>query len=153
MVRTMDRSSGCAEEMQLASDRMEFERAATLRDKLHRLEELREQFGRLAIRRRNFVISLHGSRTRRRRSVVSHSARTCAGGGACRRERRRDRQSLDALVQSVYSPPERQTSSVPTHEIDELLLLSSWFRRNPAELDNTRSADSFAAGVSRITRN
>ena len=52
----------------------------------------------------------------------------------------RDRQSLDALVQSVYSPPERQTSSVPTHEIDELLLLSSWFRRNPAELDRTRSA-------------
>ncbi len=70
-------------EMQLASDRMEFERAATLRDKLHRLEELREQFGRLAIRRRNFVISLHGTRTRRRRSVVSHSAGTCAGRGAC----------------------------------------------------------------------
>jgi excinuclease UvrABC nuclease subunit len=46
--------------MQLASDRMEFERAATLRDKLHRLEELREQFGRLRFRRRNFVISLHG---------------------------------------------------------------------------------------------
>jgi hypothetical protein len=52
-----------------------------------------------------------------------------------------DRRSLEALVASVYSPPERVTTSVPTHEIDELLLLSSWFRRNPAELDNTSSAD------------
>jgi hypothetical protein len=52
-----------------------------------------------------------------------------------------DRRSLDALIQSVYSPPEKKTASVPTHEIDELLLLSSWFRRNPAELDNTCSAD------------
>jgi hypothetical protein len=52
-----------------------------------------------------------------------------------------DQRSLDALIQSVYSPQERHTASVPTHEIDELLLLSSWFRRNPAELDNTSSAD------------
>ena len=28
--------------------------------------------------------------------------------------------------------------SVPTHEIDELLLLSSWFRRFPAEMTHTR---------------
>jgi len=26
---------------------------------------------------------------------------------------------------------------VPSHEIDELLLLSSWFRRFPRELDRT----------------
>jgi excinuclease ABC subunit C len=128
------------EEMQAASDRMEFERAATLRDKLHRLEELQEQFGRLrfAVETLSFLYSVRGydgddrlyliRRGRVRAEVPSPQS---SG----------DRQSLEALVQSVYSPPERKTSSVPTHEIDELLLLSSWFRRNPAELDNTRSAE------------
>ena len=105
-------------DMQLASDRMEFERAATLRDTLQRLEELREQFGRLYLIRRGRV-----------RAEVP-TPRTSS-----------DRKSLDVLIRSVYTPPERQTASVPTHEIDELLLLSSWFRRNPAELDNTSSAD------------
>jgi excinuclease ABC subunit C len=56
-----------------------------------------------------------------------------------------DRRSVEELVQSVYSAPEKKSSSVPTHEIDELLLLSSWFRRNPGELDNTRRADRLQA--------
>jgi hypothetical protein len=41
----------------------------------------------------------------------------------------------------VYTPPEKKSSSIPTHEIDELLLLSSWFRRNPGELDHTSRTD------------
>jgi hypothetical protein len=53
----------------------------------------------------------------------------------------RERRSVDELVQSVYTPPEKKSSSVPTHEIDELLLLSSWFRRNPGELDHTSRTD------------
>jgi excinuclease ABC subunit C len=40
----------CGSEMEAASDRLEFERAATLRDKLARLEALRGQFGRLRSR-------------------------------------------------------------------------------------------------------
>ena len=126
-------------EMQLASDRMEFERAASLRDKLHRLEELREQFGRLrfAVETLSFLYTVRGHEGDDRLYLIRRG-RVRAEVPAPRTSR--DRQSLDALVQSVYSPPERQTASVPTHEIDELLLLSSWFRRNPAELDNTRSA-------------
>ena len=127
-------------DMQLASDRMEFERAASLRDKLHRLEELREQFGRLrfAVETLSFLYTVRGHEGDDRLYLIRR--------GRVRAEvpdprTSRDRRSLDALIRSVYSPPERQTASVPTHEIDELLLLSSWFRRNPAELDNTRSAD------------
>jgi hypothetical protein len=30
---------------------------------------------------------------------------------------------------------------VPSHEIDELLLLSSWFRRFPHELDRTKAVE------------
>ena len=131
-------------DMQLASDRMEFERAATLRDKLQRLEELREQFGRLrfAVETLSFLYTVRGHEGEDRLYLIRR--------GRVRAEipapqTPSDRKSLDVLVRSVYSPPERQTASVPTHEIDELLLLSSWFRRNPAELDNTRSADSAKA--------
>ena len=41
----------------------------------------------------------------------------------------------------LSTPVERDTAAVPTHEIDELLLLSSWFRRFPEELDRTRIID------------
>lgn len=127
-------------DMQNASDRMEFERAATLRDKLHRLEELREQFGRLrfAVETLSFLYTVEGHggddrlyliRRGRVRAEVP-SPRTA-----------QDRRSLETLVRSVYTPPEKATTSIPTHEIDELLLLSSWFRRNPGELDKTRPAE------------
>jgi hypothetical protein len=43
------------------------------------------------------------------------------------------------LLGEVFSSVERETSQIPTHEIDELLLLSSWFRRFPAELKRTRA--------------
>jgi len=127
-------------EMQVASDRMEFERAASLRDKLHRLEELREQFGRLrfAVETLSFLYTVRGHEGDDRLYLIRRG-RVRAEVPTPRSSR--DRRALDALVQSVYSPPERRTTSVPTHEIDELLLLSSWFRRNPAELDNTCSAD------------
>ena len=127
-------------DMQGASERMEFERAATLRDKLHRLEELREQFGKLrfAVETLSFLYTVRGYEGDDRLYLIRR--------GRVRAEvptprTARDRRSVDELVQSVYSPPEKKTSSVPTHEIDELLLLSSWFRRNPGELDNTRRAD------------
>ena len=127
-------------DMQCASDRMEFERAATLRDKLQRLEELREQFGRLrfAVETLSFLYTVRGHEGDDRMYLIRRG-RVRAEVPTPRTSR--DRRSLVALIDSVYSPPERQTSSVPTHEIDELLLLSSWFRRNPAELDNTRSTD------------
>jgi excinuclease ABC subunit C len=128
------------EDMHAASERMEFERAGSLRDKLHRLEELREQFGRLrfAVETLSFLYTVRGHEGEDRLYLIRR--------GRVRAEMptprtARDRRSVAELVQSVYSPPERKTSSVPTHEIDELLLLSSWFRRNPSELENTRSAE------------
>ena len=131
-------------DMQIASDRMEFERAATVRDKLHRLEELREQFGRLrfAVETLSFLYTVRGHAGDDRLYLIRRG-RVRAEVPAPKTSI--DRKSLDVLVRSVYSPPERQTASVPTHEIDELLLLSSWFRRKPDELDNTRSADNAVA--------
>jgi hypothetical protein len=44
-------------------------------------------------------------------------------------------------VSEVFTPPERDTAQVATHEIDELLLLSSWFRRYPEEFASTERPD------------
>ena len=51
-----------------------------------------------------------------------------------------DEAALLELINGVYTPVERMTGQIPTHEIDELLLLSSWFRRFPTELERTSAA-------------
>jgi hypothetical protein len=40
-------------------------------------------------------------------------------------------------VAEVFAPVARESGAVPAHEIDELLLLASWFRNFPAELERT----------------
>jgi excinuclease ABC subunit C len=48
-----------------------------------------------------------------------------------------ERAELLELADDVFNGVEFEGASVPTHEIDELLLLSSWFRRFPEELERT----------------
>jgi hypothetical protein len=40
------------------------------------------------------------------------------------------------LAARVRAPDER-TQAIPGHEVDELLLLTSWFRTRPKELEKT----------------
>ncbi len=127
------------QEMEESSERLEFERAGTLRDKLHRLEMLREQFGRLrfAVETLSFVYTVPGHDGDDRVYVIRRGqVRAEEPAPRTRTERSRIRE----LVDDVFRPVERVTGAVPPHEIDELLLLSSWFRRFPKELDRTRSA-------------
>jgi excinuclease ABC subunit C len=120
-----------------ASERLEFERAASYRDKLGRLELLREQFGRLrfAVEKLSFVYTVKGYEGADRVYLVKR--------GLVRAELDKPRTSwqrakLKKLAEDMFSTQERPTMSVPTHEIDELLLLSSWFRRFPGEMEKTR---------------
>ncbi|MBA3343050.1 MAG: UvrB/UvrC motif-containing protein [Gemmatimonadaceae bacterium] len=120
-----------------ASERLEFERAAAYRDKLGRLEALREQFGRLrfAVETLSFVYTVRGHGGEDRVYVVKR--------GVVRAELAKPRSSwqrakLKRLVDDIFATGERPTASIPTHEIDELLLLSSWFRRFPKEMGRTR---------------
>jgi excinuclease ABC subunit C len=124
--------------MLASSERLEFERAASLRDKVGRLEALREQFirFRFAVETLSFLYHVpgHGGDDRvyviRRGRVRSeHPAPSCPA----------TRDALRAAADEVFGSVEREGASVPTHEIDELLLLSSWFRRFPAELKRTES--------------
>lgn len=123
--------------MDEASERLEFERAAAYRDKLERLEVLREQFGRLrfAVEKLSFVYTVKGHEGEDRVYLVKR--------GVVRAEVDKPRSSwqrakLKRMAEDMFSVQEKPTTSVPTHEIDELLLLSSWFRRFPTEMGKTR---------------
>jgi excinuclease ABC subunit C len=131
-------------EMEQASELLEFERAAVLRDKLQRLEALREQFlrFRFAVETLSFVYHVPGHEGDDRLYLIRRG-RVRAEYEMPRSEAERIR--LLEMVESVFNPVERDTAQVPSHEIDELLLLSSWFRRFPAELGRARQAPAFAA--------
>jgi excinuclease ABC subunit C len=123
--------------MEEASESLHFERAASLRDKLSRLEDLREQFGRLrfAVEKLSFVYTVPGHAGEDRVYLVKR--------GVVRAELDKPRSSwqrtkLKRLVADIFADGEKTSMSVPTHEIDELLLLSSWFRRFPDEMVRTR---------------
>ena len=126
-------------QMTACSDNLEFERAGAYRDKLQRLEQLREQFSRLrfAVESLSFVYPVAGHDGEERLYLIRRG-RVRAELSAPRTAR--ERAGLDRMIDDIFSPPDARQSSVPTHEIDELLLLSSWFRRYPAELERTRPA-------------
>jgi excinuclease ABC subunit C len=123
-------------EMDACAELLNFERAAIVRDKLQRLETLRDMFSRMrfAVETLSFTYTVPGHKGEDWVYVIRRGTvrvETLAPRTA------RDRARLLAMVRDVFDPPERSTRAVPTHEIDELLLLSSWFRRNPGELERT----------------
>ena len=128
---------GLRRDMEAASDRLDFERAGTLRDKLRRLESLKEQFLRMrfAVETLSFVYPVEGYHGEDRLYLIRRG-RVRAEVPPPRSPAERSR--LHELATQVFAPVERETSQIPTHEIDELLLLSSWFRRFPAELERTQ---------------
>jgi excinuclease ABC subunit C len=131
-------------EMQAASDEMAFERAAMLRDKLQRLESLREQFlrFRFAVETLSFVYPVPGHRGEDRVYLIRRGR---VRGEFPRPRSEQDRTRLLDMVEDAFGSVERESTQVPSHEIDELLLLSSWFRRFPAELARSRQARDFVA--------
>ena len=50
---------------------------------------------------------------------------------------RREQLEFTEWARRVFDAPERPTRAIATHEIDELLLLSSWFQRHPDEFART----------------
>ena len=131
-------------DMEAASEALEFERAAALRDKLHRLEGLREQFVkfRFAVETLSFVYTVPGVEGDDRVYLIRRG-RVRAEQPAPRTPS--DRARLIEIVEDVFAPAERDSAQVPSHEVDELLLLSSWFRRFPDELARSRRASEFVA--------
>jgi excinuclease ABC subunit C len=128
--------------MEESSERMEFERAAQIRDKMQRLESLREQFERLrfAVESLSFVYHVpgHGGEDR---SYLIRRGRIRAEFLAPQTPD--ERNALAARAAEIFSPKELKSATVPAHEVDELMLLSSWFRKFPKELERTEAAAEF----------
>lgn len=123
--------------MEAASARLEFERAGALHTRLLRLDALREQFARMrfALEALSFVYSVPGHGDDHRVYLIRRgSVRAEAKAPASDDERR----TLDKMIEDVYGPAEPPGAPVPNHEVDEILLLSSWFQRFPEELERAR---------------
>jgi excinuclease ABC subunit C len=123
--------------MEEASLDLQFERAASYRDKLDRLEILREQFGRLrfAVEKLSFMYTVPSHEGPDRVYLVK---RGVVRAEVDKPRSTSQRSKLKRLVDDIFGQNETHGTVVPTHEIDELLLLSSWFRRFPAEMGRTR---------------
>ncbi len=122
--------------MQEASDRLEYERAGILRDKKARIESLRERFARLrfAVESLSFVYLVpgHGGDDRIylvRRGVVREEFVPPRTPG--------EWEVLQGTVDRVFRGRDPLAGAIPAHEVDELLLLTSWFSVRPEEMDST----------------
>jgi excinuclease ABC subunit C len=135
------------DEMNQASARLEYERAAALRDKMRRLEALRGQFARLrfAVENLSFVYTVPGYDGADRVYMIR---RGLVRAEVAVPKTTDEAAALMHLIDDVFTPAERATSQIPTHEIDELLLLSSWFRRFPEELHRTSASPAAVSAAS-----
>ena len=125
------------QQMEKLSAEMEFERAAIYRDKLERLEQLRGQFDRLrfAVENLSFAYTVPGHEGDDRVYLIR---RGIVRAEITKPKSKKQKSEMQKLAESIFSSEEKPAASVPTHEIDELLLLSSWFRRFPKEMKRTR---------------
>lgn len=126
-------------QMEASSDALDFERAAVMRDKILRLESLREQFARIrfALESLSFVYTVECPlKSGDDRAYVIRRGRVRGEFPAPRTAA--ERRALDARVAEVLAPVERAPNQVPGHEVDEVLLVAAWFRKHPKELKRTR---------------
>ncbi len=135
--------------MREASEAMAYERAAVLRDKLHRLESLREQFGRLrfAVEALSFAYIVPGHEGDDRFYLIRR--------GVVRGEYPAPRSpdewdAIRSACERIYGAgteavPARPSSTVPAHEVDELLLITSWFTVRPQEMQATVSREALGS--------
>ena len=123
-------------EMERSSEKLEFERAASYRDKLSRLEQLHDRFGRLrfAVESLSFLYTVPGFDGRERVYVIRRGR---VRGEMDAPASPADRSALSTMIDDVFGDAVAGMQ-VPSHEVDELLLVSSWFRRFPEEMERTR---------------
>ncbi|MBC7896735.1 MAG: UvrB/UvrC motif-containing protein, partial [Cytophagaceae bacterium] len=122
--------------MRQASEKMEYERAAILRDKWQRVESLRERFSRLrfAVESLSFVYMVPGHASDDRFYLIRRGV-ICDTLLAPRTPEEWER--VQRRVREVFQPRHMLPGAVPSHEVDELLLVTSWFAMRPEEMDAT----------------
>jgi excinuclease ABC subunit C len=123
--------------MDAAAERWQYELAATLRDRLARLERLRDEFQELreALDSLTFLYHVEGTEGDDRVYLVRRGTiRAVVPSPRGAAERRR----LQRLCDEHFGRPEPKGALVARHQVDEILLIARWFRLKPAELARTR---------------
>jgi excinuclease ABC subunit C len=134
------------ERMESAAQRWEFEFAARLRDRVRRLEMLRDDFSRLrdALDGLSFHYTVPGVEGDDRVYLVRRG--TVRAEMAVPRNVR-ERRALRRLSERIFGEPEPTAALVTRHQVDEILLLDHWFRFRPQERERTRAPELPAALV------
>lgn len=116
-----------------AKERLAYEQAALFRDRLERLDQLRRQFSkiRFALESLSLVYPVPGVGGEDRVYLLRRGTVRAELSAPRTTE---DRLRLQDLIDRVYQPRESEESPVRTHEIEEILVLSAWFAKNPEEL-------------------
>jgi len=119
-----------------AVDRLDFEYAARIRDRLERLQTLQEHLAafRGRIESLTFLYRVSGFADDSRLYLIRR--------GQIRREFRYpttegERRKIDEAVESVYQAPEQGPASLAPHEAAEILLIARWFELRPKERKRT----------------
>jgi excinuclease ABC subunit C len=121
-----------AEEMESAARAMEYERAASLRDKLAAIRRLADHLGwlRQARQQHSFIYPLGGHDGIELWYFISRGLiRRVMRAPGCPTSARRVAESIRA----IYRPERSPAAVVPVNQLDGILLVASWFRRHAAE--------------------
>ena len=107
------------------------------RDKLQRLESLQDQFARLrfALESLSFVYTVPSADGSDDRSYVVRRGRVRAEFATPRDAA--GQRAIEARVSELIAPDRKPETTVPGHEVDEVLLVAGWFRKHGAELSRT----------------
>ena len=127
-------------DMQHASDAMEFERAAVIRDRLARVQWLQQR-----------VLHFHANMDRltfeyRATSPDGREFVYLIRRGTIRAEVEApttdaEHVQLQTLAARIFDGPDPSGADIPLHDLDEFYLVASWFRRRPHERARTKTAD------------
>lgn len=125
-----------------AAAELQFERAASIKQKLERLAWLQGRLARFHadVDRLTFIYRPlgHGGAERayllRRGTVRAELGVSGAAAGSAQLASPAD---LATLAARVYEGPDPKGRDIPTHDLDELYLVTAWFRKHPEELERT----------------
>ncbi len=129
--------------MEDASERLEFEHAARLRDRIGRLESLRAEFLRLraALGGLTFLYCVPGFDGEHRvYAIRCGSIRAVQSAPTTFRQRRHLIDTLGAHLRQ----PEAQSESTSRERVEQILLVAHWFRTRPDQISRTYSAERLA---------
>ncbi len=126
--------------MAAAAERMEFEHAAAVRDRIGRLEMLRAEFQRLreTVERLTFLYAVPGTEGDHRVYAI-RSGSVRASFPAPRSSR--DRERMLKKVEPLFRDPEPVVEISSRKRAEEMLLVAHWFRTRPDELPRAYGTD------------